>query len=58
MIVEIDENKHDAYNPTCEEKRVGEIWDDIDHRRIVFVQFNPDKYKGEDGKDVPLPWKG
>ncbi len=25
VIVEVDENSHDVYNPTCEEKRMGEI---------------------------------
>ncbi len=56
VIVEVDKNSHDVYDPTCEEKRMGEIWNDLHHRPLVFVQFNPDKYKGEDGKNVPSPW--
>ncbi len=57
LIVEVDENSHDVYGPTCEEKRMGEIWNDVGHRPLVFVRFNPDKYKDEDGK-VPSPWGG
>ncbi len=57
VIVEVDENSHDGYDPTCEEKRLGEIWGDMDHRKIVFVRFNTNKYKGEDGNNVPSPWR-
>ncbi len=58
VIVEVDKNSHDAYNPTCEEKRMGEIWNDLRHGPLVFVRFNPDKYKDEDGNNVPSPWGG
>ncbi len=56
MIVEVDENSHNGYDPTCEEKRLGEIWSDVDHRKIGFVRFNTDEYKDEDGNNVPSPW--
>ncbi len=26
VIVEVDEHSHVGYDPTCEEKRLGEIW--------------------------------
>ncbi len=52
VIVEIDENSHGAYNPTCEEKRMGEIWEDLGHRSLVFVQFTPDRYKDEHGRNI------
>ncbi len=58
VIVEVDENSHDVYNPTCEEKRMGEIWEDLGHRPLVFVRFNPDRYKDELGRNVPSPWGG
>ncbi len=57
VIVEVDENSHDGYDPTCEEKRLGEIWGDVHHCKIVFVRFNTDKYKGEDGNNVPSSWR-
>ncbi len=56
VIVEVDENSHDGYDPTCEEKHLGEIWGDVYHRKIVFVRFNTDEYKDEDGNNVPSPW--
>ncbi|MCP4255823.1 MAG: hypothetical protein GY775_20970 [Candidatus Scalindua sp.] len=56
VIVEVDEHSHDVYDPTCEEKRLGEIWGDVDHQKIVFIRFNTDEYKDEDGNNVPSPW--
>ncbi len=56
VIVEVDENSHDVYNPTCEEKHLGEIWGDVHHRQIVFIWFNTDEYKDEDRNNVPSPW--
>ncbi len=26
------------------------------HRQIVFIRFNTDEYKDEDGNNVPSPW--
>ncbi len=57
VSVEVDENNHGGYNPTCEEKCMGEIWGGVDHCKIVFVRFNSDKNKGEDGKVVLSPWR-
>ncbi len=58
LIVDVDKNSHDVYDPICEEQRMGEIWNDVGHRPIVFVRFNPDKYKDEHGNNVPSPWGG
>ncbi len=52
MIVEVDENRHDVYDPTCEKRRLGGVY----HRQIVFFRFNADEYKNEDGNNVPTPW--
>ena len=43
IIVEIDENQHINYS--CENKRVMEISQDLSHRPIIFIRFNPDDYK-------------
>ncbi len=56
VIVEVDENNHVGYDPTCKEKRLGLIWEDVFLRKIVFIQFNTDGYKNEDGNNVPSPW--
>ncbi len=58
VIVEVDENSHDVYDLTCEEKCMGEIWKDVGRAPLVFVRFNPDKYKDEHGNNVPSPWGG
>ncbi len=57
MIVEVNENSHVGYYPTCEENRLGEIWWDVYHRQIVFTWFNTDKYKDNDDSIVSLPWR-
>ena len=45
VIVEIDEDQHKDYDCSCENKRIMEISKDLAHRPIVFIRFNPDKYK-------------
>ncbi len=37
---------------------MGEIWNDLGHAPLVFVRFNPDKYKDEHGNNVASPWGG
>jgi hypothetical protein len=57
IIVEIDENKHTAYDCSCENKRLMELSQDLQHRPIVFIRFNPDKYINQDGILVDSCWK-
>jgi hypothetical protein len=42
IIVEIDENQHDEYDISCENKRIMQISQDLGHPHIVFIRFNPD----------------
>ncbi len=44
VIVEVDENKHDEYDCTCENKRLMEISQDLNHRHTVMIRFNRDGY--------------
>ena len=44
VIVEIDENQHIDYDCSCENKRIMELSQDLGHRPIVFIRFNPDDY--------------
>jgi len=55
LIIEVDENKHADYECSCENKRVMELSQDVGHRSIVFIRFNPDSYVVEDQK-VPSCW--
>jgi len=50
IIVEIDENQHIDYDCSCENKRIMEISQDLGHRPIVFIRFNPDDYNTNDKK--------
>ena len=34
-----------------------EISQDLNHRPIIFIRFNPDGYTTEDGKKITTPWK-
>ncbi len=54
VIVEIDELQHsatDVYTSECEERRVNELFTDVNFRPVVFLRFNPDSYD-----DVVSPW--
>jgi hypothetical protein len=57
IIVEIDENKHIDYDCSCEHKRLMELSQDLQHRPIVFIRFNPDSYTNTDGILVKSCWK-
>jgi hypothetical protein len=57
IIVEVDENKHTDYDCSCEHKRVMELSQDLQHRPIVFIRFNPDDYTNQDGILVKSCWK-
>jgi hypothetical protein len=50
VIVEIDENQHIDYDCSCENRRLMELSQDVGHRPIVFIRFNPDDYSKADKK--------
>jgi hypothetical protein len=50
IIVEIDENQHIDYDCSCENKRMMELSQDVGHRPIIFIRFNPDDYFIHDKK--------
>ena len=55
IIIEIDENQHIDYDCSCENKRIMELSQDLGHRPIVFIRFNPDDYT-KNGKTIPSCW--
>ena len=55
IIIEIDENQHTDYDCSCQNKRLMELSQDLGHRPIVFIRFNPDVYK-KDGKNITSCW--
>ena len=56
IIVEIDENQHINYDCSCENKRIMELSQDVGHRPIIFIRFNPDDYK-INLKNITSCWK-
>ena len=48
IIVEVDENQHTDYDCSCENKRIMELSQDVGHRPIVFIRFNPDNYEKDE----------
>ena len=55
IIVEVDENQHIDYGCSCETKRIMELSQDLGHRPIVFIRFNPDDYE-KDEKIISSCW--
>lgn len=55
LIVEVDENQHVNYDCSCENKRLMELSQDVGHRPIVFIRFNPDSYINDENK-IPSCW--
>ena len=50
IIIEVDENQHIDYDCSCENKRLMELSQDVNHRPIVFIRFNPDDYYNQELK--------
>ena len=57
IIIEIDENQHTSYDCICENKRLMELSQDIEHRNLIFIRFNPDAYKTRENKTIKSCWK-
>jgi hypothetical protein len=55
VIIEIDENQHIDYDCSCQNKRIMELSQDLGHRPIVFIRFNPDDYE-KDGTNITSCW--
>jgi len=55
IIIEVDENQHTDYDSSCEGKRIMELSQDLGHRPIIFIRFNPDDYE-KDGTNITSCW--
>ena len=56
IIVEVDENQHNKYDCSCENKRLMELSQDLGHRPIIFIRFNPDDYININNDRVRSCW--
>jgi hypothetical protein len=57
IIIEVDENKHSTYDCACEHRRLMELSQDLQHRPIIFIRFNPDAYTDINGNRIESCWK-
>jgi hypothetical protein len=44
VVLEVDENQHNSYNPECEKARMINISQTIG-MPVIFIRYNPDKFK-------------
>ena len=56
IIVEIDENQHKKYGDSCDNKRLMILSQDLGHRPIIFIRFNPDDYINQQGDKINSCW--
>lgn len=56
LIIEIDENQHDTYDCTCENKRLMELFQDAGSRPLVMIRFNPDEYTNNKNEKITSCW--
>jgi hypothetical protein len=54
IIVEIDENQHKNYS--CENKRIMELSQDINHRPLIIIRFNPDEFIDSKNNSITSCW--
>jgi hypothetical protein len=52
VVVEVDEDQHDSYNPECERVRMISILEAVG-TRCIFIRYNPDAFH-IDGKKVDM----
>jgi len=55
IIIEVDENQHENYDCSCENKRLMELSQDIGHRHLIMIRFNPDQFFNQ-GKSISSCW--
>ena len=48
-INECDENQHRWGNYECDEKRISDISEDINGKKLIVIRWNPDNYKQPKG---------
>jgi hypothetical protein len=56
LLIEIDENKHSGYDCSCQNKRLMQLSQDVGHRPIIFIRFNPDAYTNNNGTKIKSCW--
>ena len=57
IVVEVDEDQHERYDTSCENKRLMSIFQGLGNRPMIMIRFNPDKYIDEKGEKVVGCWQ-
>ena len=61
VVIELDENQHEKYDTSCDNKRLMSIFQGLGSRPMVMIRFNPDRYDDISGcfkKDGQLTGNG
>jgi len=56
LVIEVDENKHESYDCSCQNRRLAELSKDIGHRSMVMIRLNPDGYINSKNEKVASCW--
>jgi len=56
IVIEIDENQHQVYDCSCDNKRLMQIFQDAGSRPMAMIRFNPDQYISSNGKRISSCW--
>ena len=56
IVIEVDEFQHErsSYSCECEIARMKQIFFDMGTSKVLFIRFNPDKYKPSYGVEFTL----
>ena len=46
LMLECDEHQHKGTMYSCEQKRISDLFDEFEGRKLVVIRWNPDKYRG------------
>jgi hypothetical protein len=56
IVIEVDEYQHNAYELICENKRMMELFIDLQNKPLVVIRFNPDSYTNSKNAKVKSCW--
>lgn len=56
IVIEVDEDQHERYDISCENKRLMSIFQGLGSRPMVMIRFNPDKYTNGNNIQVKGCW--
>lgn len=56
IIIEVDEYQHSLYDSDQEERRILEIHDYLENRKMILIRFNPDCYRDKNNNLIKSPW--